>query len=333
MSDPRPEIRRYLEQTIPGAAVSPLAGDASTRRFYRIALPDRTTRVLMDYGAPFHGETDDVKLARLFGSAGLRVAAVLDSSPRNGCLVLEDLGDRTLESLLVDAAGRPAANARTLLERAVRLAARVAEDGTPVLERSERSAGPALDEERFRFEMDFFLEHYAGSFRGVLNPPPDLRKELHELARLAADSPSRVLCHRDFHSRNLMVLDSGRLAMVDIQDARWGPDSYDLASLLRDAYVEVDESSIEQLIGHYLEDLAEPPDRESFRERFTRVAAQRMIKALGTFGFQTVEKRSRRYLDAAGRTIARLRRELFRSRDTRTVGELLSEAGLLDDPM
>jgi aminoglycoside/choline kinase family phosphotransferase len=327
MDDLRPEIRRYLDRISPGASVSRLAGDASTRRFYRVALLDGSTSVVMDYGAPFQGETDDVMLARLFGDAGLRVASVLDSSPKDGCLLLEDLGDRTLESLLLKGTG-----ARAVLEQAVDLAARIAESGTAVLKRSARAEGPALDEERFRFEMDFFLEHYAGACRGLTRPPSGLRGELHGLARLAADSPRRVLCHRDFHSRNLMVLEDGALAMVDIQDARWGPDSYDLASLLRDAYVDIEESWVEQLVDRYLGGLTEPPDRDSFRLRLARVAAQRMIKALGTFGYQTVEKGSRRYIDAARRTVARLRRELPRLPETRITGQLLLDSGLLDDP-
>ena len=153
-------------------------------------------------------------------------------------------------------------------------AAEIANRGTPVLKDSERAEGPALDAERFRFEMDYFLEHYVRGLRGIENPPEELTGALHALADRAADTPRRVLCHRDYHSRNLMVAADGSLAMVDIQDARWGPDTYDLASLLHDGYIEFDEDWIDPLIDLYLSALDGPP-AEGFRTRLTRVSAQR----------------------------------------------------------
>jgi len=330
MDEPRPEVRRYLRESIPGATAVPLAGDASTRRFYRVALPDGSTRVLMDYGTPFSGDTDDIRLNRVFRAAAVPAAEILDVSPAAGCLLLEDLGDRTLEKLLLGPSGKPAPGALPLLERAVRLAARVADRGTVELERSERANGPALDAARFRFEMDYFLDHFAGALRGLDRPSPELRAELYALADRAARTPRRVLCHRDFHSRNLLLTDDGRIAVVDIQDARWGPDSYDLASLLRDAYFETEESWIEPLIALYESCLDQPPDPESFRRRFHTVAAERMIKALGTFGYQTAVRGSARYLDPARRTAGRLRRLLPRAEETARLGRLLLSEGLLE---
>jgi aminoglycoside/choline kinase family phosphotransferase len=329
MAEPRDEARNYLKRACPGAKVTPIAGDASTRRFYRVALPGGKTRVLMDYGEPFEGETEDVVLNRVFRAAGLPVAEVLDRSGEAGCLLLEDLGDRLLEGALLSA---PRNEARRLLETAVDLAAEVAGRGTPALRASERADGPALDPARFRFEMDFFLEHWAAGLLGRADAPGALRNSLYSLADSAAKTPSPVLCHRDFHSRNLMLLDDGGLAMVDIQDARWGPDSYDLASLLRDAYAEVNEGWLDGLIERYLGRLTDPPDPERFRRRFERVAHQRMIKALGTFGYQTAVRGSDRYLDAARRTVDRLRTASPASAELRRLGEELERAGLLVDP-
>jgi aminoglycoside/choline kinase family phosphotransferase len=213
--------------------------------------------------------------------------------------------------------------------QAVELAAGVARSGTAALAASERATGPALDAERFRFEMDFFLEHYAEGLRGLSKPTTELREELYGLADRAATTPTRVLCHRDLHSRNLMILDDGSLAMVDIQDARWGPDSYDLASLLRDAYVEIDERWLEPLIEGYLRALADSPEPRAFRRRLDIVAAQRMIKALGSFGYLTVVKRMNRYLDAIPRTVARLERLLPFLDETRPLHTALTRSGLL----
>jgi aminoglycoside/choline kinase family phosphotransferase len=319
MESPRRAIVDFVERSHPGSAITRLAGDASTRIFYRIEPRKGDSLIVMDYGEPFTGRSDDMQLNELFRLAALPVAAVIDSCGETGCLVLEDLGDRSLESALP---GAP-----ELLDRAVLLAADVARLGTPVLARSARASGPSLDAERFRFEMDFFIEHYLQAHLGRDDPPGDLRRELHALADEAASSPNRVLCHRDFHSRNLMLLPDGSLAMVDIQDARWGPDSYDLASLLRDAYVDIEEERIEPLIGSFISALDEPPDPSSFRRRFDTVSLQRMIKALGTFGYQTAVRGSDRYLGAIRRTTGRLRRLLPGMARFEKLGDLL-ELGL-----
>jgi aminoglycoside/choline kinase family phosphotransferase len=315
---PRPDLVRLFERSHPGAALVPIVGDASARRFFRLSLPGGPSRVVMDYGAPFEGETDDVRLARVFEAASLRVARVHEAHPTPGCLVMEDLGDTMLEAVLLtgdDALGR------SLHEKAVELTRAIAGRGTPALERSERAAGPTLDAARFRFEMDYFLEHYAAGFLRIGSIPASLREALHGLADLAASGP-RVFCHRDFHSRNLMVV-GGELAMVDIQDARWGPDTYDLASLLRDAYVDVDEAFVESVLGRL--------DGE-VRARFEVVAAQRMLKALGTFGYQVGVLGRRRYAPAIGRTLARLRRVLPRGGSLEAVHRRLADAGLLATP-
>ncbi len=326
MTSPRPQIATYLKAAWPGAEISPIAGDASTRRFFRIRTPDGRTRVLMDHGQPFDRETDDVRLARVFSAAGLRIAEILDVCGPVGCLLLEDLGDELLEVAVAEEDGR---GARGLLERAVVLAAELADRGTRALSASDRRDGPVLDGERFRFEMDFFLEHFAGGWRGCTSIPDGLRGALHDLAAGAADSPRQVLCHRDYHSRNLMLLANGKLAMVDIQDARWGPDAYDLASLLRDAYVDIDESWIDPLVDLYRSTLENPPT-EGFRARLDRVSVQRMIKALGTFGYQTTVRKSSRYLGAITRTVQRLRRLLPGPSETAPLYEMLMEAELLE---
>lgn len=329
----RREVLALVESLFPGASLRALAGDASARRFYRISLADGGSRVLMDYGAPFEGETDDVVLARVFREAGLPVAAIEHEAPETGCLVLADLGDRTLESALCDAAAvRDPARIEILYTAAIDLATAVAVRGSTALARSERAAGPALDAERFRFEMDFFLEHFAGSLRGVRQSPAGLREALHALAEAASAGPSRVLCHRDFHSRNLMVLPDGSLAMVDIQDARWGPDSYDVASLLRDAYVDMDDGLAGRMLERYRRSLAVPPPAEEFAARFRVVAAERMIKVLGTFGYQAAVLGRRGYLAGVPRTLARLRESLPAAPETRAVADALERAGLLEEP-
>lgn len=328
MKPPRPEIVEFVDARFPGASAEPLTGDASTRRFFRVAGTGGPAVVLMDYGEPFTGETDDVRLSRLFEAAGLPVAHVDEVVGAVGCLVLEDLGDRTLEQAVIDAVSPE--EATDLLRRATKLAARVARDGTRALVESALVDGPALDSDRFRFEMDYFVENFAGRLRGRACPR-GLRDELHRLADLTASSSPHVMCHRDFHSRNLMVRGDGSLAMVDIQDARWGPDSYDLASLLRDAYLDIEGLTVDALVDDYLAALPDSPARKAFRRRFDVVSSQRMIKALGTFGFQIAVRGNNRYRSAVSRTLRRLRALLPSVTETAELSAMLDREGLLAD--
>jgi aminoglycoside/choline kinase family phosphotransferase len=309
MTDLRSELADSLTANYPGARWLTLAGDASTRRFHRLFLPAGETRVVMDYGKAFEGETDDIRLTRIFEDARLRVARILQLLPEAGALILEDLGDDTLESSLSRVSAEDAIARTHLYRSAIQVAAEMATRGTKALSRSQRAHGPALDVERFSFEMNYFLEHYVGRFLGRASIPTGLRDALMGLAGEVASHP-RVLCHRDYHSRNIMVTRDGTLALVDIQDARWGPDTYDLASLLRDAYVELGDESVEELAAHYWGLLPRSPNLVAFRARFDLVAAQRMIKALGTFGYQVAVLGRDRYRDAISRTVERLGRLL-----------------------
>jgi aminoglycoside/choline kinase family phosphotransferase len=319
LSPARPDLAAELAAAYPGARLEPLVGDASTRRFFRLRLPAGGTRIVMDYGAPFVAPPDDVPLAGLFRGAGLPVPEILDVRAATGCLVLEDLGDRTLEAAL-GAAGE--GERERLYASAVDLARAIARRGTPALAASPRAAGPALDAARFRFEMDFFLQHFGEGLRGRRTDRA-LRARLHALADAAAGSSAPVLCHRDYHSRNLMVREDGSLAMVDFQDARWGPDTYDVASLLRDAYVEIDEGRVERMLTRF-------GGGEDLRARFDLVATERMVKALGTFGYQAAARGNPRYLEGVPRTVARLRRTLAARPQLADLGALLEREGLLD---
>ena len=129
-----------------------------------------------------------------------------------------------------------------------------------------------------------------------------------ELVETLAAEP-RVLCHRDYHSRNLMLHDE-RLYIIDFQDARMGPDTYDLVSLLRDSYVDLPEQTVDELIAYFLA-LKGQTGRadEAFRRRFDLMALQRNLKALGTFGYQTTARRNPVYIQYIPRTLRYVRDE------------------------
>ena len=113
--------------------------------------------------------------------------------------------------------------------------------------------GIAFDVEKLTWELDFFLRHYLAAYRNAVLPQAEfdaVRGEFKVIIEELASEP-RVLCHRDYHSRNLM-LSQGQLYLIDFQDARMGPDTYDLASLLRDSYVDLNDIAINELIAYFL---------------------------------------------------------------------------------
>jgi aminoglycoside/choline kinase family phosphotransferase len=142
-----------------------------------------------------------------------------------------------------------------------------------------------------------------------------LRREWRLLAEELAAEP-RVLCHRDYHSRNLM-LHQGELYIIDFQDARLGPDTYDLVSLLRDSYVDLSDSTVDDLIAYFIA-LKRPPGPDAahqawedrFRSRFDVMALQRNLKALGTFGYQTSVRQNPVYIQYIPRTLRHVHRNL-----------------------
>ncbi|MBD3867850.1 MAG: phosphotransferase [Acidobacteria bacterium] len=296
-------IVRYIANHQTGQDVVPIAGDASGRRFFRVGPGTGSSLVIMDYGGPFEDPTDDMILTQIFQDAGLPVADIVHIGYEGGFLVLEDLGERTLEDRLAEAPGA----APELYHRAVELAIQLAGAGTAALARSPRALSPALDEERFRFEMEYFLEHYYCGFLG--NRTDDthfqpLKRYVLDLAIQAGAVTPAVLCHRDFHSRNLIVAEHGRLSMVDIQDGRRGPLGYDLASLLWDAYVDIDHPTRQEMIRRFKEKTVAGDD---FQDSLEVLAVQRMVKALGTFGYQISVMGRERYRSAIPRTIRNIR--------------------------
>src|SRR5262249_1769406 len=172
----------------------------------------------------------------------------------------------------------------------------------------------AFDVEKLTWELDFFVRHFMEGYRGVALSPADktaLGEEWASIVEELADEP-RVLCHRDYHSRNLMWSE-GNLHIIDFQDARMGPDTYDLASLLRDSYVDISAPQLDDLIAYFLalkQTDGAVPAADEFRRRFDLMAVQRNLKALGTFGYQTTTRRNPVYIQYMPRTLRYARRNL-----------------------
>jgi aminoglycoside/choline kinase family phosphotransferase len=183
----------------------------------------------------------------------------------------------------------------------------------------------AFDVEKLTWELDFFIKHFIEAYRGIVIPTAsreELRAEFAVVIAMLAGEP-RVLCHRDYHSRNLM-LHKSELYIIDFQDARMGPDTYDLVSLLRDSYVDLPEPTVSELLAYFLALKGQSGDDSAFRRRFDIMALQRNLKALGTFGYQTTARRNPVYIQYIPRTLRYVRDNLENLPEFARIRELLA---------
>ena len=289
--------------------VVPLTGDASDRRYFRVLLPDSGSIVLSLHAAPFEFEKlPFVNVARLLATMPVPIPTVLGHADDLGVLALADLGDVTLQAHLGAAS---AAEHAALYRQAVALIATLQRRGADLASPEYLPYAIAFDVEKLTWELDFFIKHFIEAYRGVVIATPlkeELRREFAAIVETLAAEP-RVLCHRDYHSRNLM-LHSGELYIIDFQDARMGPDTYDLASLLRDSYVDLPEETVSELIAYFLALNGRTGEEREFRQRLDMMAVQRNLKALGTFGYQTTARRNPVYIQYIPRTLRYVRTNL-----------------------
>src|SRR5882672_2091015 len=314
--DTRDRIDGYLASTglnTRGAKVVPLTGDASDRRYFRVLLPDEPAQVLavhpgrIDFAAlPF------VNVSRLLSEMPVPVPRILGHDNRLGIIALQDLGDVTLQAHL--GAASPAQHA-ALYRQAVTLIDTLQRRGTELASPDYVPYNIAFDVDKLTWELQFFIKHFLEAYRGAQISSAARDALAAEFASIAGElaSEARVLCHRDYHSRNLMLRD-GSLYIIDFQDARLGPDTYDLVSLLRDSYVDFTEPQVESLIAFFLSlrdgRLPSSSDPEEFRRRFDLMALQRNLKALGSFGFQTTTRGNPVYIQYIPRTLSYVRANL-----------------------
>ena len=299
----------------PKARVVPLTGDASTRQYFRVLRPDNPSVVLAVYDTPFtFAELPFVNVSRLLTNVPLPIPTIAGHADDLGILILEDLGDVTLQAHL--GVTQPIEH-DALYKQAVELVERLQRRGRELESSEFIPFGIAFDRDKLMWELNFFVKHFLEAYRGSAISPAvraALEEEWLQIADELAGEP-RVLCHRDYHSRNLMI-QADRLYMIDYQDARMGPDTYDLASLLRDSYVDLPEERVDELIRGFLKlgpDAKSTPDAVTeFRRRFDLMSVQRNLKALGTFGHQTTSRHNPVYIQYIPRTLSYVRTNLQR---------------------
>jgi len=256
--------------------LSVVAGDASHRRYFR--LVDGRERWILVHAPPETEKNDAfLRVRDLLAEAGVRVPRLYAADLQRGYLLLEDLGDRLLLPAL-DAASVDT-HYRRAFDLLLVLAAIPRHGELPGYDRA------LLAEELGRFP-DWFAQRLLGC-----QLAPEERALVDAAAQVLIDSALEqppVVVHRDFHSRNLMLCEQGELAVIDFQDAVYGPLTYDLVSLLRDCYIHwpaqqvVDWALVYR--GRLLErGLPAGPDPDRFLRWFDLMGLQRHLKVLGTF--------------------------------------------------
>ncbi len=285
-------LLKFLEdQGIENKSIVPLTPDASTRNYFRVPWK-KGTAVAAVYPEPFDPDFHPyLDVTHLFLDNGIPVPDIYAVEGQSGVIVQEDLGDRQLFRVYEEAAKDECEEYK---ERAVNLIAQIQKATEAAFERHSIASRLAFDEPKLSWELDFFVEHYFGSLRGETlrhAEASELKAELNDVAAELAARP-RVLCHRDFHAANLMVDENDRLRVVDHQDARMGPVTYDLVSFLLDRRPEP--PSLAELRAYRLFLLEERRllglnalDPDDVAQEFRLMTIQRGLKAIGTFSYQT----------------------------------------------
>ena len=298
-------IYDWVASRFPGqnVAITPASADASFRRYFRLTLADGSTRILMD--AP--PDTEDchpfVAVARLLENAGLNAPRILAEDHANGFLLLNDLGNALyLEALQAD---DQRANA-LFLDAITALIAWQKSSRPDVL--------PAYDEALLRRELDLFPEWFIGRHLGLALDEKQ-RTVLEQTFRLLIDSAlaqPKVFVHRDYMPRNLM-LGEPNPAILDFQDAVYGPITYDVASLFRDAFISWDEERELDWVIRYWQQaraagLPVAEDFADFWRDFELMGLQRHLKVLGIFCRLNYRDGKERYIADLPRFLAYARR-------------------------
>ncbi|MFM7669955.1 MAG: aminoglycoside phosphotransferase family protein [Betaproteobacteria bacterium] len=277
----RSQLTDWLAQvnapkTLP-ESLRPASSDASFRRYFRIDTADGGTLIAMDAPPPQEDVRPFVHVAQLFAGTGITVPNIIAQDVERGFLLLTDLGNTTyLKQLNPDTAHKLYLDA---IEALVQLQTH-----------SAPGQLPAYDRELLQRELVLFPDWYLSKHRNAALDDKQ-RADLNAVfdVLLANNlAQAQVFVHRDYHSRNLMVLQSGNPGILDFQDAVYGPITYDLVSLLRDAYIEWDEEMVLDWTVRYWEHarragLPVSHDIDSFYRDFEFMGLQRHLKVLGIF--------------------------------------------------
>ncbi len=308
-----------------------LAGDASLRRYYRI-ISEEETYVLMAWD-PF---TDPEKYPFLnirdhFARHHVRVPQIIAVDGSHGLILLEDLGDLTLERKFWESQNQELVQPfyEQALDTLILIHFHVSRDKSPM----HVCQNIMFDTDKFLWELNYGKDHVLKNLSQFVFSPA-VEKELDKTFRHIAetlDQEPKFVSHRDYHSRNLMIK-LGKIHVIDFQDARLGPLQYDLVSLLYDSYVSLNESLRLSLTDFYWSRIQDHVklSRDHFDEVLQVQTIQRCFKACGSFASFLVLREDRRYLKYIQPTLSLVQKKLKQFPRYQVLNHVISDSGVME---
>lgn len=324
-------IERNIREFSPGTrllSLIPLTGDASNRAYYRIRVKGfkYETMIMMKLNIIDKGivseeiinlqkeftELPFINIQRFLRNINVRVPEVYFYSPSEEVIFLEDFGDNLMWEVLKT----NKADAKVLYRQAIDQLLHMQFQG--IKNRDDRCYAfwHGFDNKLFMWEFLHFLEYGIEKRKGEMpREHRDILISTFEKITKILTEEKQVLTHRDYHSRNLMVLDN-ELGILDFQDALLGPPEYDLASLLRDSYVDLEERFVYECLDYYIEKAKELHgvnfDGADFIAKFDFASIQRNLKAAGRFHYIDIVKKNPNYLQFVPGTLKKVKRNMLK---------------------
>lgn len=271
----------------------PLAGRGSDRTFYRLKWGNNNSAILIHYDSKRVENAYYADISVFLQSISVSVPKLIRHDPSECLLIMEDLGSEDLWSFRnVPWTERSILYQKTLI--ILNKLHSVSERDFPSQRvRLMENFGPDL----YRWERNYFKEHFINGICKITLEPSREQELEAELGVLAArlDSTKRSLIHRDMQSQNVMIRD-GEPFLIDFQGMRFGSPFYDLGSLLCDPYVVFSDNEIEELLSFYYGLSKQSLDWLTFRNYFWDAAVQRLLQALGAYGFLGLSRGLKNFL-------------------------------------
>ena len=261
--------------------ITSASDDASFRRYFRV---ERNNNTLIAMDAPPEKEDSAafIKIATLLRTNNLHAPKIITSDLAQGFLLLEDLGNTTfLQALNQD-------NRINLYKKAINELVKIQKIN------NKNHELPYYDDALLKAEMQLLIDWYLPKNTSN-NHKQQLLSIFDTLSNNALNSP-QVFVHRDYHARNLMLTEDG-LAVIDFQDAIMGSNTYDLCSLLKDAYLELSANDLQTLLNYYYTQASIDTEFSQFEEQFELMGLQRHLKILGIFKRLSMRDGKHQYLD------------------------------------
>lgn len=267
--------------------IRPASADASFRRYFRVT-DSNTGNTLIVMDAPPEKEDCEpfIHITRLLRSVNVNAPDIITMDLEQGFLLLDDLGNRQyLDHLDESSSDDLYSDALVALINMQRIQDHL----------------PPYDKQRLRDEMGLFEPWYLNRHLGISldDQQKSVLDSIYDLLIESALEQPQVFVHRDYHSRNLMLVDENNPGVIDYQDAVIGPVTYDLVSLFKDCYIEWPRNKVEHWLDQYLQltPIELPVDRSQFIRWFDLMGVQRHLKVLGIFARLNYRDGKSQYLD------------------------------------